>query len=499
MVLGEELFRKENSAGDAEVLPPSRGVSPIDWSPALKNYPHFDRPIRTNDIEKLVRDTEAVSRNSFYPFMRFEEKWQPFRDKQDGKPDKKIRQLRFASRRDAYIYSYYRHLLREPYEAALAARSLGNNVIAYRKLVTADGKGKSNIDFALDAFNIIRGYGDAAVVTLDISKFFESIDHDLLRQKWCALIGVTELPNDHRAVFRAITRYAVVDRDAAYERLGYLTWQVKGSSRIPVYSTDFKDMPRQLCSNADFREKICGKGGGFASLIETNKNDFGIPQGSPISDMLANLYLIDFDSALKAYVDSIGGVFFRYSDDIIIIIPGGEAEAVAARDFAMAEITKHGPKIVIKASKTSVLKYFRVPGKQRFVKLHGEQGENGLEYLGFRYDGRAAYLRDTTLSRLYRKVTRSIRAEARALVRRYPGKNQAYIEGKFDAPSFMQRYGRVADFDPSASYDTWTFWTYARRAIEKFGPLGNPIGNQLKNYGRIVRTRMKHEIARALS
>ena len=498
-MLGEEHFRKENSARDAEVLPPSRGVGPIDWSPALKHYPHFDKPIRPNVIEKLVRDADAVSRNSFYPFMRFEEKWQPFRDKLDGKPDKKIRQLRFASRRDAYIYSYYRHLLREPYEAALAVRSLGDNVIAYRKLATADGKGKSNIDFALDAFNVIRDFGDAAVVTLDISKFFESIDHELLRQKWCALLGVTELPNDHRAVFRAITRYAIVDRDAAYERLGYLTWRAKGSSRIPVYTTGFKDMPRQLCSNADFREKICGKGGSFASLIETNKDDFGIPQGSPISDMLANLYLIDFDSALKAYVDGIGGVFFRYSDDIIIIIPGGEVEAVAARDFAMAEITKHGPKIVIKASKTSVLKYFKIPGGQGFVNLLDEQRENGLEYLGFRYDGRAAYLRDTTLSRLYRKVTRSIRAEARALVRRYPGKSQAYIEGKFDAPKFMQRYGRDADFDPRASYDTWTFWTYAKRSIEKFGPLGSPIGRQLKNYGQIVRTRMKLEIATALS
>lgn len=471
----------------------------VDWSPKLKHYPHFDKPIRLNDIDKLVRDPDAVASNSFYPFMRFEEKWQPFRDKKAGKPDNKIRQLRFASRRDAYIYSFYRHVLRKPYEASLASRGLDNNVIAYRKLVTPEGRGKSNIDFALDAFNAIRAYGDAAVVTLDISKFFESIDHELLRQKWCALLGVTNLPHDHRAVFRAITHYAIVDRDAAYERLGYLTWQIKGSSRIPVYTTGFKDMPRQLCTNAEFREKICGKGGTFTSLIETNKDDFGIPQGSPISDMLANLYLIDFDSALKVYVDAVGGAFFRYSDDIIIIIPGGEAEAVAARDFAIAEIKNHGAKIVIKESKTSVLRYYSAPGGQAFVKLHGEQGENGLEYLGFRYDGKAAYLRDATLSRLYRKLTRSIRAEARALVRRYPSKNQTYIESKFNAPKFMQRYGRVADFDPSASYDTWTFWTYAKRAIDTFGMLGRPIGGQLKNYGQIVRTRMTHEIAHALT
>ncbi|MCW2337236.1 hypothetical protein M2337_001469 [Sphingobium sp. B2D3A] len=470
----------------------------VDWSPTLKHYPHFDKPIRPRDIEKLVRNPEAVARNSFYPFMRFEEKWQPFRDKQGGKPDKKVRPLRFASRRDAYIYSYYRHILRCPYEAALADRGLSDNVIAYRKLTSPEGKGKSNIDFALDAFKVIRDFEDAAVVTLDISKFFESIDHEILKEKWCSLLGCSELPPDHRAVFRAITQYAIVDRDAAYERLGYLTWQQKGSGKVPVYNIGFKDMPRQLCTNEEFREKICGKGGKFTSLIETNKNDFGIPQGSPISDMLANIYLIDFDSIVKDYVQSMKGVFYRYSDDIIIIVPGGEPEAFAARDFVMTEIKNHGPQIVIKASKTSVLRYFPGPGGQGFVKLHGEQGRNGLEYLGFRYDGKAAYLRDATLSRLYRKVTKSIRAEARALVRRYPGKDQTYIEQRFNAASFMQRYGRVADFDPHGSYDTWTFWTYAKRAMDAFGPLGKPIGGQLRNYEKIVRTRMGHEIRKAL-
>ncbi|QYE34809.1 hypothetical protein KZX46_19040 [Polymorphobacter sp. PAMC 29334] len=464
----------------------------------VKALSHFDKSIRLVDINKLVADPIAVARNSFYPFMRFEERWQPFRGQEGGKPDKDKRQLRFASRRDAYIYSYYRNILREPYEAALAARGLAESVIAYRKLTTAGGKGKSNIDFALDAFNVIREFGNAAVVTLDISKFFESIDHALLVQKWCGILGVTKLPHDHLAVSKAITRYSIVDRDAAYERLGYLAWQAKGLSRIPIYTTGFKDMPRQLCTNKDFREKICGKNGKFNSLVEVNKNDFGIPQGSPISDMLANIYLIDFDSAIKEYVNNIGGVFFRYSDDIIIIIPGSESAALAARDFAISEITKHGSRIVIKASKTSVLKYFPVDGGQSFAKLHGDLGKNGLEYLGFRYDGKAAYLRDATLSRLYRKVSRSLRAEARALVRRYPGKDKAYVEDRFDAPKFLQRYGRVSDFDPSATYDSWTFWTYAKRAIDAFGPLGHTIGHQLANYGLIVRTRMKTEIANIL-
>lgn len=470
----------------------------VDWVPALKHYPHFDKPIRPSDIAKLVGDPNAVSRNSFYPFLRFEESWQPFRDKQGGKPEPKIRELRYASRRDAYIYSYYRALLREPYDEELKRRGLDSSVIAYRKLVTPDGRGKSNINFALDAFEAIRVIGDAAVVTLDISKFFESIDHKLLRKKWAALLGVFDLPSDHEAVFRSITRYSVVDRDAAYERLGYLRWQTKGLGKIPVYSLPSNKMPKQLCSNADFRAKICGHGGAFKSLIHTNDKDYGIPQGSPISDILANLYLIDFDSCVKDFADKLGGTYFRYSDDIIVIVPGGKADAFAARDFVMDEIKKHGDKILIKASKTSVIRYYTAADGLKFEKIDGLQGNNGLEYLGFRFDGHFVYLRDTTLSRLYRKVTRSIRAEARSLVSRFPGKDQAFLESKFDAPAFLQRYGRVADFDPRASYETWTFWTYAKRAIDTFGPMGSPIGRQLKNYGRIVRTRMKREIQRLL-
>lgn len=504
-MLGEELSREGYSVWDTDVLPPSRGVRVADWVPSLKHYPHFDKPIRPADIEKLVRDPEAVARNAFYPFLRFEEKWQPFRGKvsksggaKASKPEVKRRELRFASRRDAYIYSYYRFLLQEPYEAELLARGLSASVIAYRRLKTPLGKGKSNIDFAHDAFNAIREFGNAAVVTLDISRFFESIDHQLLREKWCILLKSPDLPPDHQAVFRAITKYAVVDRDKAYERLGYLTWKHIGSRRIPVYSKKIKEMPRQICSNFDFREKICGKGKKYTKLIEPNANDYGIPQGSPISDVLANLYLIDFDTVLNNYVRHLGGLYFRYSDDIILIIPGDDKAALEARDFAMNEITKHGSEIIIKKSKTSVLKYYLSPNGQKFLQLDGEQGKNGLEYLGFRYDGRFAYLRDATLSRLYRKVTRSIQAEAWSLVKRYPGKNQSYIEQKFSAADFMQRYGRVKDFDNRASYETWTFWTYTKRAIATFGPLGDPIGRQLRNYGIVVRARMQREIANAL-
>lgn len=477
------------------VLPPPL-VTANGWSPKIKNYPHFDSPISLSEIEALVTNPARVASNTFYPFLRYTQSWQPFRSGPKGKPKPKTRPIRFASRRDAYIFSYYRHLLVERYEALLPGLGISDAVLAYRKIRDATGGGKSNIEFARDAFRSVADFGTCGVVALDISSFFESLDHDLLRFQWCRVLGVTALPSDHEAVFRAMTRYAVVDRDAVYTRLGFIADDP--TTGVPGYTVPFDDMPRKLCSNAQFRELICGKGGTHKTLLDVNRRPFGIPQGSPISDLLANLYMIDFDIALDAYCRARGGVYFRYSDDVLMVIPGEIIAAEQARDFAMAEITRQGPKLRIKPSKTAVLRYMPDPkGGQVFTHISGEQGRNGLEYLGFRYDGKQVLLRDSTLSRLYRKVSASVHWAVTAHVARYPGKDAAFLEGQFDYSDFFQRYGRVDDFDEASDYDTWTFWTYARKAMTAFGAKGRPIPRQLRRYKTIVRERVRRKILAA--
>jgi len=477
------------------VLPPPL-VTTGGWAPKIKNYPHFDSPLSLAEIESLVTDPVRVAANTFYPFMRYTQSWQPFRTGPKGKPKKKTRPIRFASRRDAYIFSYYRHLLSAPYEALLAQLGLSPAVIAYRKLRNPAGVGKSNIDFAKDAFDAISGFGTCGVACLDISSFFESLDHELLRSQWCRVLGVATLPQDHETVFRAVTRYAVVDREAVYRRLGFIADDP--TTGVPGYTVAFDDMPRKLCGNARFREDICGKGGKSKSLIDVNRRPYGIPQGSPISDMLANIYLVDFDVAMDQYCRSKGGIYFRYSDDILLIIPGPSHEAEAARDFAMSEIGNHGAKIRIKPSKTAVIHYTPDPkGGQAFTHIAGEQGRNGLEYLGFRYDGKNVYLRDATLSRLYRKVSASVHWAVASHVARYPGKDAAFLNTSFDYADFFQRYGRVDDFDEASDYDTWTFWTYARKAMTAFGVRGKPIPRQLRLYKQIVRDRVHKKILAA--
>src|SRR5260221_14314206 len=89
----------------------------------LRQYPHFDAPVSRARLMTLVSDTEKVAQNSFYPFLKYEKKWQPFRRKGAGpnkkgsfeplpaKPAAKVRTIRYASHRDSAIFSYYRYLL----------------------------------------------------------------------------------------------------------------------------------------------------------------------------------------------------------------------------------------------------------------------------------------------------------------------------------------------------------------------------------------------------
>ena len=59
----------------------------------------------------------------------------------------------------------------------------------------------------------------------------------------------------------------------------------------------------------------------------------------------------------------------------------------------------------IQPNKSQIVAFARNGGDARVMSVATDRGRNGLEYLGFRFDGRQVYLRDSTLSRLYRKLT----------------------------------------------------------------------------------------------
>ena len=55
--------------------------------------------------------------------------------------------------------------------------------------------------------------------------------------------------------------------------------------------------------------------------IKRHQDNKGIPQGSSISACLANVYMLEIDRLINEFVVARDGIYRRYSDDFIIILP----------------------------------------------------------------------------------------------------------------------------------------------------------------------------------
>ena len=160
------------------------------WEPNTKHqkqYPHFDAPLPLKELADIANEPKRVEANSFFPFLQFKRSWVPFRA--DGYRDPKERLIRFASRRDSAIFSRYRALLSDLYEAHLKTAGVDDAVIAYRRIPLSPGspRGKCNIHFAKETFESIQSLGTCCAVVMDISKYFENIDHQQLKSCWAQL------------------------------------------------------------------------------------------------------------------------------------------------------------------------------------------------------------------------------------------------------------------------------------------------------------------------
>lgn len=477
-----------------------------DWKPKFKWYPHFDRFLPEEEILKIVRCKTAVTKNAFFPFLLYYETKMKF-----GRTKGKPRPIRYASRRDSYIYAYYRHLLSLKYEETLTTLGISDCVIAYRKIPVADGKksGKCNIHFAREAFKEIESRKSCYAVALDISGFFDSIDHQNLKNIWCRLMGVNDLEEDHAAVFKSITQYADVDYMEALKVLGYYGDVKIKDVEKQGFLFEKKTMQMQLCSPKDFKEKICGKNGKYKNLINKDKNrTCGIPQGSTMSDILANMSLLDFDLKIQRLAEAHESYYRRYSDDILIICPKDPEVLNKIISSIKEEITMSGKELKIKDEKTLIKEFTHKDEKLycRFLDSpdYPDQAQPPLknksfEYLGFSYDGKTVLLKNGTISRYYQKMTFGIRSLASELVDRYPNKppEELFILAKIS--QVLEKYGRIDEFGMTESneYKDWTFWTYAKRSAVVMKDFDNKILHQVRNYKKQVVRLLKTEIGKA--
>lgn len=410
-----------------------------------REYAHFDLPVSFESAQKYVSQPETVQRHAFLPFLSFE-----IRTRRFGRPEPKIRPIRYASHRDSNVFAYYASILSTKYESLLAESELSKVVLAYRARLG------NNVTFARDAFNDIAASASCVAIGFDIASFFDSLDHQLLKARWLELLDVDTLPADHYAVFKAITKYSWVDRDSCYRRLGYN----KHSRRTK----------RPICPINVFRTVIKGRDGANQSLVERNLASHGIPQGSPISAILANLYLLPFDERMVQLAQHVGGTYRRYSDDILWIAPL-EAESLIKETVAQ-EIS--ALKLSIQPEKTTTSHFLRAADQT--AVLH--TGDKPFQYLGFTFDGKRRLLRAQTLSRFWRKAVRAVRkakADARAAQERGRAggvfKRGLYRRfthlGRNNFITYARRSSQLMHADDQAAWTRTTVWRQVKNHGEK--------------------------------
>lgn len=341
-----------------------------------RGYLHFDFPISYKKALNLVTNPKLVSKHSFFPLISYSvESKKISRDKASRKINVTVKErpIMYSAHSDSHIYAYYSSLLSRLYEKKLKLAGLDSTVLAFR------GLGKSNIDFAYEAFQEIKIKGECSAVALDFSKFFDTLDHELLKKSWASLLDEKKLPLDHYNVFKSLTRFSKVDKTNLYREFN-------------ISPNNPKNGRKRICSIQDFREIVRTKG-----LISTNKAPYGIPQGSPISALLSNIYMLNFDIDMKKYVDACDGKYFRYCDDMLFIVPTILRDKVAG--YAQSKIKQL--KVTINTQKTEL---------RTFKYQNGNlSADNMLQYLGFMFDGENVYIRSSSLARFSEKMKKGIR------------------------------------------------------------------------------------------
>jgi len=350
----------------------------------LRKYQHVDEPINLDDeksFQKIIHVIEDIKNHQFLPFLKRIDNKIRFRRNNEGKAVRKNkpRPIMYASHVDANIYSYYNSLLMQKYEDYLKKINLSNNIIAYRKIkIQETEKGKSNVHFAKEVFDYIQKQEECVVITQDITGFFDNLNHKVLKNKICKINGTDILGEDLYKVFRSLTAYKY------------------------IYCDDFinKKIKKKAKNNKYAVYKI------LDGVVNINRTNIGIPQGSPISGLLANIYLIDFDNQINT---SFPDVYYRrYSDDLIFVCKNEQKENLLK--FIEERIKEYF--LEINPAK-SFISYFKKEGNiltcnQVTDGLGNKIGRNYVDYLGLEFSGENIYLRKNTVQKLKIKQEKKV-------------------------------------------------------------------------------------------
>jgi hypothetical protein len=401
-----------------------------DWY-KRRTYAHFDRPISRDKAERLVASPSNVASHAFWPVILNPQETTSKKEVSGRRVHTtKRRPIAYAAHSDSHIYSYYAHDLGDRLEE-LYKKEGGDHVLAYRRFDVP----KCNIHFAHEAFSYIASHCPCDVVAIDVEGFFDALDHEELKKQWKTVLNEQSLPKDHYAVYSACTNSSAVTLPELRDLFGGEVRRRAGSSSAAI------------CTPKAFREDV--------KPLLRHRHDIvwdikrkpkplqisGIPQGLPISAVLANLYMYNADKRLNQIIKDLGGVYWRYSDDILLVVPSGKGQD--AENNVIAELS--AVKLTINNGKTVRRRVRNDSGTIRSFSLDDKYSEGEpapVTYLGFNFDGEETRVRDSTISRFMIKAHRAIeRARVAAVSRKNSHLKKRQLYAKLTSMGYGSAYG----------------------------------------------------------
>lgn len=351
----------------------------------IRHYAHFGGKLslRFWDIREYVMNRDKVAVHGFYPFIHFQKRNVRFHKNPD-KRKTKVRELYYCSHLDRCVYQRYAFLLNYYYDIWVKMRGFDMAVSAYRAHL-----GKNNIDLVKEAFDAVRGTMHCFIWVGDLENFFDRLDHQYLKEMVCKVLGTSRLPADFYTVFKNITKFSYVDWEDIIKAAGE-------SLKTKGVRSKLNDK-KQILTRKEFR--TC------KNDIRTNNSPMGVPQGSPISAVLANVYMVEFDQRLYEYVNEHRGLYMRYSDDLFIMLPyDSVADISEYLKNIHVQLTAMGNKIHIQKEKTKTYIYAENT-VYAYDKTTGLKPDK-IDYLGFIFDGRHIRVRPRSITKYYYRMRR---------------------------------------------------------------------------------------------
>lgn len=221
-----------------------------------------------------------------------------------------------------------------------------------------------------------------------------------------------------------------------------------------------------------FRKRRTQTKGTTDPFIRRNQTGKGIPQGSPISSTLSNIYMMDFDKKMNGYVTGRKGIYRRYSDDFVIVIP----QHCFSYDpnklwIDIKNMIDRIPGLDLQPEKTNIFTYDKGILKNITDKIftNATSNEHVIHYLGFSFDGHTITIRQKAIQKFYSRMYRKIKT-----VNKYSEKYQRNVFRR----RLFNRYSHLGK--RKTKKNRGNFLTYVEKAQKRF--IDEPINNQVRNH-----------------